>query len=335
MREPTARGLDPAVVAQWYTRLGVSNPETCELPTRFRGRSGLAAYSSLFSSVSTEHPDSYDSLIYHRQLSMMMAHCELHTPRRTELTNSVIRAQPIELVIVASHVLDGSLHITQHDTQISYGTGQLVILPLDSPFVNEVDSVSDAAMLLIPKRLLGLTHAGDTALILPFVADSLVSRSTAQFVRRFAADAALLGQDITPDMELNAIKMVRETIGLHNYQERRPHHDSIMVREAAAELIEQHYRDPQFSAHSIATALQMSRRHLYRHFADSESSPAQLITQRRLAHAMDLLAGPRDLPLDEVARQSGYLSAATLRARLHAEIGQTPSEFRRSVHPPG
>lgn len=327
-------GLDSAVVDAWYQRWGVRDPGDLSAPVRLRGRAGLAAYSTGFSAVSADQPETYESIIYHRKLSMMMAHCELHTPRRTELTETTIRAQPMELVIVAAHVLDSELRITQYGRRMSYGEGQLVVLALDSPFVNVVESVADSAMLIIPKRLLGLGNGAEQMPALPAAADSLVSRSTAQFVRRFAGDAAMLGRTVTPDMEIAAIRMVRETIGLHGYHERHPQHDSIVVRETALELIERSYRDPHFSADSIASVLHMSRRHLYRHFADAEFSPAVLLKQRRLARAMELLAGARELPLDEVARRSGFVSVSTMRNRLRAEIGMTPVEFRASVRPP-
>lgn len=325
-----SEGLDQRVINDWFARWGVNNPSDLTPPTRFVGRAGLATYSAAFSSVTAERPEAYESLTYHRELSMMMAHCELHTPRRTELTAAKIRSHPMELVIVASHVLEGSLRIAQYGRKMTYTEGQLVVLALDSPFVNVVDSVADSAMLLIPKRLLGLgTDIGRTP-ELPIAADSLVSRSTAQFVRRFACDAAVLGRDVTPDMELSAIRTIREAIGLHSYDERRPHRESPGVREAAIELIEQHYRDPMFSADAIASMLHISRRHLYRHFAQAQNSPVQLLKRRRLAQAMELLACTTELSLDDIASQSGFISASTLRARMRAETGLSPIEFRAS-----
>ncbi|AWO83472.1 AraC family transcriptional regulator [Gordonia terrae] len=328
------RGLEPAVVDAWYDRWGVRHPDELPDPIRLRGRAGLAAYSSAFSSVNAEFPEGYESIIYHRKMSMMMAHCELHTPRTTELTRAAIREMPIDLVIVAAHVLESDLRITQYGTEMAYGEGQLVVLALDSPFVNVVDCVADSAMLLIPKRLLGLSSESGSAPRLPVAADSLVSRSTAQFVRRFASDAAMLGREVTTEMELAAIRMIREAIGMHSYHERHPQRDSVMVREAAAELIEQHFADPRYSADSIASALHMSRRHLYRHFADADTSPAILLKRRRLAHAMELLAAEPDLPLDAVAGRSGFLSVAALRGRLRAEFGAGWTEIRTPVHPP-
>lgn len=322
------------MVDEWYARWGVRDPGELAAPLRLRGQAGLAAYSSGFSSVSAEHPECFESIVYHRKLSMMMAHCELHTPRRTELTERTIRAQPTELVIVAAHVLDGELQITQYGKRMSYGEGQLVVLALDSPFVNVVESVIDSAMLLIPKRLLGLTGSASDGPVLPAAADSLVSRSAAQFVRRFVGDAAILGHEVTPNMEIAAIRMIREAIGLHSYHERHPQHDSIMVREAALELIERNHRDPEFTADSIAAELHMSRRHLYRHFAAADSTPAVLLKERRLASALELLADARELPLDEVARRSGFASTSAMRNRLRTGVGMTPGDFRASIRPP-
>jgi transcriptional regulator GlxA family with amidase domain len=46
-------------------------------------------------------------------------------------------------------------------------------------------------------------------------------------------------------------------------------------------------------------------------------------------HARRLLEGT-DLPIDGVARQSGFGTAASLRQHLHATVGVAPAAYRRT-----
>ncbi|MCK0440267.1 helix-turn-helix domain-containing protein [Gordonia alkaliphila] len=102
-----------------------------------------------------------------------------------------------------------------------------------------------------------------------------------------------------------------------------------------AQLIEQHYRDPGFDGDAVARMLYLSRRHMYRFFADTEDTPAVLIARRRLAHARELLVRQPRMSLREVAAASGFTSAGTLSKRFSAEFGLTPSQFRQAVREGG
>lgn len=65
--------------------------------------------------------------------------------------------------------------------------------------------------------------------------------------------------------------------------------NTLAVRERTTELVELHYREPEFDASRVADELHMSRRQLYRHFAEASESLADMIASRRLEEACDLL----------------------------------------------
>lgn len=322
-------GLDPARVAQWQNRIGI-DPHSPGADNRivFRGREGLATYSQQFSRVTVRDPDAFECIMYHRSLSMIRAHCELCTPRRSERSAARAEAEvDTPYLMVAAHRLNGQFRVTQFGRQHTYESGQFMVLTTASPFTAEITSVCETAMLLFPQDVLG----GDVVsnrLLLPMAADSTFARATAQFLFRFTYDAAGRNLDIDPEAEMAAIELVRAALGHFTYSTRRLANNAMFIREAVRDLIEHHYADPDFSAHSMADILHMSRRHLYRRFADAEESPTDLINARRLVHARELLSAQNSIPLDEVARQSGFRSVATLRNRFRAEYGTTPSAFR-------
>ena len=53
---------------------------------------------------------------------------------------------------------------------------------------------------------------------------------------------------------------------------------------------------------------------------------------RSVEHARRLLEGT-DLPIDGVARQAGFGTAASLRQHLHTAVGVAPAAYRRTFRP--
>ncbi|MBT2231192.1 GlxA family transcriptional regulator [Nonomuraea sp. NEAU-A123] len=74
----------------------------------------------------------------------------------------------------------------------------------------------------------------------------------------------------------------------------------------------------------------MSRRTFTRHFRhEVGQSPGQWLTQQRIELARHLLE-TTDLPVDRVAEQSGFGTAASMRQHLHASLGVSPHTYRRT-----
>lgn len=74
----------------------------------------------------------------------------------------------------------------------------------------------------------------------------------------------------------------------------------------------------------------MSVRTFTRRFRDETGlSPGQWITQQRLDRARQLLE-ESDLPVDRVAYEAGFGTAASLRQHMHSELGVSPSAYRRT-----
>jgi transcriptional regulator GlxA family with amidase domain len=79
----------------------------------------------------------------------------------------------------------------------------------------------------------------------------------------------------------------------------------------------------------------MSRRTFTRHFRhEVGQSPGQWLLQQRVELARNLLE-TTDLPVDRVAEQAGFGTAASLRQHLHASVGVSPHAYRRTFRAVG
>ncbi|GAA4619649.1 GlxA family transcriptional regulator [Saccharopolyspora hordei] len=80
----------------------------------------------------------------------------------------------------------------------------------------------------------------------------------------------------------------------------------------------------------LAEHARMSGRTFARRFREEVgTSPGRWLTQQRVARARHLLEST-DLPVDEIAVQVGFATAASLRQHLHAAIGVAPLAYRRT-----
>ncbi|WP_106176974.1 GlxA family transcriptional regulator [Prauserella shujinwangii] len=88
------------------------------------------------------------------------------------------------------------------------------------------------------------------------------------------------------------------------------------------------------SLRELAAREGMSTRTFTRRFREEVGmSPGRWLAQRRLDRARDLLERS-DLPVDRVAADAGFGTAASLRQHLHAALGVSPSAYRATFRGP-
>lgn len=74
----------------------------------------------------------------------------------------------------------------------------------------------------------------------------------------------------------------------------------------------------------------MSVRTFTRRFREEVGlSPGQWLTQQRVEHARQLLEST-DLGIDQIARQAGFGTGASMRQHLQAALGVSPTSYRRT-----
>lgn len=92
--------------------------------------------------------------------------------------------------------------------------------------------------------------------------------------------------------------------------------------------------DKSLTLRELATREAMSVRTFTRRFRDEMGlSAVQWLTQQRLERARQLLE-ETDLPIDKVAEQAGFGTAASLRQHLQSELGTSPSAYRSTFRTP-
>lgn len=96
--------------------------------------------------------------------------------------------------------------------------------------------------------------------------------------------------------------------------------------------VRQHLRDPNLTPETIAVALAISPRHLYRVCADANLRLEQWIIATRLEHAKAELAHPsaRHRAIATVARHWGFRDPTHFARRFRAAYGILPSDWRRT-----
>ncbi|UGY92023.1 GlxA family transcriptional regulator [Streptomyces gobiensis] len=83
----------------------------------------------------------------------------------------------------------------------------------------------------------------------------------------------------------------------------------------------------------LAARESMSVRTFNRRFREEVGlTPMQWLTQQRIERARELLESS-DLPIDRVAGEAGFGTAASLRQHMQAAIGVSPSAYRRTFRP--
>lgn len=93
--------------------------------------------------------------------------------------------------------------------------------------------------------------------------------------------------------------------------------------------------DRPLSLRDLATQESLSVRTFTRRFREEVGmSPGQWLTQQRIERARQLLENT-DLPVDRIALDAGFGTAASLRQHLHTALGISPSAYRSTFRGPG
>lgn len=95
------------------------------------------------------------------------------------------------------------------------------------------------------------------------------------------------------------------------------------------ELVHEKFRDSDVTVASLAAALSIHRTTLDRNFRKAMSlNPGEYLSQVRLQHALSLLR-ETELPIKEVAYESGIAGSGYFCRMVRRETGMSPGEYRR------
>lgn len=105
---------------------------------------------------------------------------------------------------------------------------------------------------------------------------------------------------------------------------------TVSRRDQVLAYIAAHHARPELNVSTLATELGLLPRTLQRLFAGETRGVAEEIMAVRLEHALELLRDPRlvGVPLETIAAQCGFSSAARMRRAIRAATGNSPREYR-------
>lgn len=256
----------------------------------------------------------------------------LRTPCTTTRTAELIKQHRSDYVLVATQQLPMSGQIRHGRRTYRYGqSDRLAIIDNRSPFESESFDITDPLGMWVPTELLGDDFLPGRQSLAPIIMRSTLGSAIAAFLVTFVREAAVRGKRIDSETEMSAVDLIRTAIRQSDLSSLRDEGDARFAQAAARRLIDQNYWDSDFDVDVLARRLYMSRRQLYRYLTPSGHSPAEMIVERRLECARELLSGEADISVARVAQFSGFPSANALRNRFRALHGVTPQEFRRRV----
>lgn len=104
-----------------------------------------------------------------------------------------------------------------------------------------------------------------------------------------------------------------------------------LLRSQIVRLIAENFDDPDMSADWLARQVGVSRRTLYSHASEDDTSIADMIRARRISHARHLLESRPELSLRRVAKLCGFRGPDQFSRTFREAIGLNPSVFRATI----
>lgn len=182
-----------------------------------------------------------------------------------------------------------------------------------------IDDIAHDARFSVADWPARLPETALTAAFLAFIGRYLVETTT----------TARGGQPIPVSAEPVLYDLLRAALMQIAPPTMTPAQQSLHLKAAVHDLIEKYHVLRGFDADSIARALHISRRKLYRDLADGSDGVAGLIAARRVQTAAALLVEQPRLSLSEVSAAAGFGDGTTMRRHFLTRLGMTPADYRK------
>ncbi|MFF5794283.1 helix-turn-helix domain-containing protein [Paeniglutamicibacter sp. NPDC012692] len=219
--------------------------------------------------------------------------------------------------------------VTRQRGQESAGrTDSLLTLLLDHEFLSTSSNDMDVLLFHVPRSYFE-ARGINTATMAASVLDRV---PVAEAIRSLVASAISLqraGDDSLRDyLERSILELLTGlgTLFEEGFELMDKH--SVGLRANVLGILEAEYADPGTSAETLAKAVGVSRRQLYRLFEGRNVSVAGMLRERRLDHAELLLRQPGNAPISSIAEASGFSGPDQLSRAMRDRHGRTPREYR-------
>lgn len=332
--------IDPRAIQAWYRRLaGVGahpDPEAPgtagrPAPLRVFGEPGLRSYAerSRAEAASAGDPHRFECATLERCIGALTLTSHLVTP--STLTRGGDERPEAEASIMFTI---STLGVSRWATPTRQGLlvpGRMLAVPSVHPVRSEALELTEETSLRVPLRALGV-FGGELftmpSLVLP---ETPLTRAVGMYLTRLLFELACeppLDAPTAAALEAATLELITAVTAQLQQHDEGTAARRRKLRTAVSRLIDREFASPTCSVDSIAHALHVSKRQLYRAFADDEGGIAGLLARRRLEAAYELLTRQPQLSVAEVAERCGYGDAGTLRSRFRRAYDLSPSQLR-------
>ncbi len=237
------------------------------------------------------------------------------SPHRVRRTPALIDAAPGEYVLATIQV-SGRSAVEQDGREARLGPGDLVFCDSTRPFAFTFDEPFRQGVVQAPRAV---------------VADRTLRRATAVPLKGSGPGAAAgaffraLAPHDPGRLSAHGVAMLADVLVMAAGAEPAP---GELDRRRVLDHLAAAFRDPRLDAAGVARACHLSRRALFRLFADAPLSLADEMRRVRVAEAQRLLRLHPARSVAEIAPACGFLSETQARRAFRAVTGTTPAAYR-------
>ncbi|TLS44285.1 helix-turn-helix domain-containing protein [Streptomyces montanus] len=227
--------------------------------------------------------------------------------------------------------VSGTAVIEQDGMRSRLTPGDLALCDTSRPYSFTYESHFSTVLMLLPRSLIPLRPETLRAVTgKNMAADKGVGAVVAPFLQSLTEQSAHCAGPEVSRLADGAVSLVTALLceRLNRTTPVAPHlATTLRIRD----YIERHLADPDLTPDAIARAHAISRRYLFKLFAEEETTVAGWIRTRRLERCARDLADPatRDQPVAAIAARWGLLDGRHFARVFKAAYGETPRDYRR------
>lgn len=332
-------GTSKQDVSAWIARIAHTGEAFASFSTdefvtgvfeEFHGESGLTEFFGFSPTVNAASLD-FHAYSMSASIGSVFLYGTLRTSSTGERNGEDFTRDPREKLITIG-VLRGSLKYRTGKHTGVLTPGDVLVANSAHPLVTTSVGVVETLGVAVPIDDIAndaRITSGEWPVRLP---ESALTAAFLAFVGRYLVEAtteARAGQRAAAMAEAALYDLLRATLMQVVPPALTPAQQVSQLKASVYDLIEKYHVLQGFDADSIARALHISRRKLYRDLADEGDGVAGLIAARRVKTAATMLVEQPETSLSEVAAAAGFGDATTMRRHFLSRLGATPADYRK------
>jgi AraC-like DNA-binding protein len=308
--------------------------DTATMPPDDRLRLLRDAMGSAAVAVEIEHhvdPDEVSARSAGRRLGRLSIQTVTTTPMTLRRTVRLARADPEPSIVVELQVA-GRRSVVQGNRRTMLGPGDLILLDCRRPYLSTSLDQTSQQSVRIPTADLALTdHALARVAGLRLGPQNPVANLAATYLTQLIGDHRLAAEADLEVFEAPTIELIRAVVATQlddGVQATEPMENTLALR--IMEFARQHLTDPDLTAAKIASANNISVRHLYTTLSRSGVVLGEWIRVRRLEGSRRELArsAATRRTISSIAYAWGFGDATHFSRTFREAFGMSPREWR-------